>query len=150
MTLSVLISIQSSAYRDDSTEVEALQLLVPGEMELSDDKRTAVLRYEETIDKDVPPQQVTVTVTDDSITVDRDGEYASLLFFKNANSFQTVYHTPVGDMDVAVYCTYLKIQLDEYGGTLAMRYQLDLNNQFAAMHETEMTIASAMNSGLTE
>lgn len=143
--LPVLISIRSSAYREDSPETESMQILVPGTMTLSDDGHVATLQYEETVDHDVPPQQVSVIVTDDSVSVNRVGAYSSLLFFKQGNSYQTTYYMPMGEMALSVYCTYLKIDLDETGGTLCIRYQMDMNGQFVAMHETEMTVAPTEN-----
>lgn len=139
----VLISIRSNAHRDEIAEDETLTMLVPGEMELDDAK--AVIRYEETLDDSMPAQQVEVTVEENGATMSRGGAYATQMVFRMGCRYEGQYHTPYGDMDLAVYCTRLGYDLDEDGGTLELSYQLDLNGKFAAMHDMELRLMRQTN-----
>lgn len=136
-TLPILISINSSAHRDDDKD-EAIALLTSGLMTIRDD--SYLIAYEETLDESMPPQQVEITVTKDSVSMIRGGAYETSMVFIKGQRFEGQYRTPFGDMELAVYCTRLKNELTAEGGDLMFSYQLDLNGYFAAMHEMELKI----------
>ncbi len=135
----VLISITSSAHREDAAEDESISLITSGTMALTEDG--AVIRYEETLDETMPPQPVTVTLNGDAATMSRSGDYATDMVFRMGSRYEGLYHTPYGDMELALYCTRLSYELDEEGGEIVLSYQLDLNGQFAAMHDMELHLA---------
>lgn len=135
-TIPVLISIRSCARRDDMEEDETISMIVSGQMELEEDG--AVIRYEESLDESLPPQSVTVTVRDEAVTMDRAGEYAANMLFRMGCRFEGLYHTPAGEMELAIYCTRLDYDLGEEGGEIQVSYQLDLNGHFSAVHDMEM------------
>lgn len=56
----VLITIRSSAHRDQDAEDETISMLTSGQLELEDTR--AVIRYEETLDESLPAQQVVMTI----------------------------------------------------------------------------------------
>lgn len=136
LRIPVLIAINSNAHRDEVAEDEALTMLTSGTLEIGKDE--AVIRYEETLDESLPPQQVMVTVSDEAVTMSRGGDYATDMVFRMGCRYEGQYHTPYGDMELAVYCTRLKYDLGEEGGELLLSYQLDLNGKFAAMHDMEL------------
>lgn len=137
-TIPVLISINSNAHRDGLAEDETLTMLTSGTLELGE--KEAVIRYEETLDESIPPQKVEVLVSDESVTMNRGGEYATNMVFRMGCRYEGQYHTPFGDMELAIYCTRLKFDLGEDGGELMLSYQLDLNGKFAAMHDMELRL----------
>lgn len=69
----VLVTIHSCARRDDDSE-EPISLMTAGTLMLDEEK--AVVSYQETLDENLPPQTVRVTVKDDSVTMIREGKYA--------------------------------------------------------------------------
>lgn len=138
LTIPVLISIRSNAHRDEAVEDETMTMLTSGTMELTDEQ--AVLRYEEQIDESLPMQQVTVTVDDKGVTMTRDGAYTTHMVFRMGCRYEGMYHTPMGDMDLAVYCTRVAYDLGDDGGAVELSYQLDLNGAFAAMHDMELRV----------
>ncbi len=135
-TIPVLISIRSNAHRDEAVEDETMTMLTSGVLELTDE--AAVIRYQEQIDESMPMQQVTVTVADDCVTMARDGTYTTQMVFRMGCRYEGQYHTPYGDMELALYCTRLAYDLGDDGGELELSYQLDLNGSFAAMHDMEL------------
>lgn len=137
-TFPVLISISSTAHRDDMPEDETLSLIVSGQMEL--DEAGVVIRYEEAVDETTPPQQVTVTVKDESVSMERKGEYSTSMVFRMGCRFEGLYQTPMGDMELALFCTRLDYDLGDDGGEVYISYQLDLNSSFAAVHDMELRL----------
>ena len=132
----VLISIRSNAHREEAVEDETMTMLTAGQLELDDEK--AIIRYEESIDESSPPQQVTVTVCDEAVTMSRGGSYETQMVFRMGCRYEGQYRTPYGNMDLAVYSTRVNYDLGEDGGALELSYQLDLNGRFAAMHDMEL------------
>lgn len=132
----VLISLKSTAHRDEAAEDETMSMLTSGQLEVDDNR--AVIRYEESIDESVPPQKVEVLVEDESVTMNREGVYSTQMVFRLGCRYEGQYHTPYGDMDLALYCTRLGYDLGDDGGSLELSYQLDINGRFAAMHDMEL------------
>lgn len=133
----VLIAINASAYRDNSSE-EPMAMLTSGTMSLNDGH--AVIRYEETLDESMPPQKVEMTVDDDCVTMLRAGEYEAGMVFQKGKRFEGVYKTPFGTMALALYCTRLRTEVTREGGSVTLSYQLDLNGQFASMNDMELRL----------
>jgi len=138
MVIPVLISIRSNAHRDEAVEDETMTMLTSGELEVDDER--AVIRYEEQIDESIPAQQVTVTIENECATMSRSGAYETQMVFRMGCRYEGQYHTPYGDMELAVYCTRLGYDLGDDGGAVELSYQLDLNGKFAAMHDLELRL----------
>ena len=139
----MLISIRSNAHREEVAEDETISMIVSGQLELDED--SAVIRYQETLDESLPTQSVTVTIQDDTVTMDRGGDYATNMVFRIGCRYEGQYHTPMGDMDLAVFCNRLDYDIGEEGGDLLLSYQLDLNGTFAAVHDLEMHLLPQAN-----
>lgn len=137
-TIPVLITIRSTAHRDGVAGDETISMLTAGEMELEEER--AVIRYEETLDESMPAQRVVMTIDGGGATMSRDGEYATDMVFRMGCRYEGSYHTPYGDMELAVFCTRLRYDLGEDGGEVQLSYQLDLNGAFAAVHDLEMRL----------
>lgn len=132
----VLISLKSVAHRDEAAEDESMSMLTSGQLEVDDTK--AVIHYEESIDESLPPQEVEIIVENESVTMNRGGAYSTQMVFRLGCRYEGQYHTPYGDMDLALYCTKLGYDLGDDGGALELSYQLDINGRFAAMHDLEL------------
>ena len=132
----VLVSIKSCAHRDETTEDEQMSMLTSGVLEVDDTR--AIIRYEESIDESLPPQKIEILVEDETVTMNRGGAYSTQMVFRLGCRYEGQYHTPYGDMDLALYCTRLGYDLGDDGGALELSYQLDINGKFAAMHDMEL------------
>ena len=145
MTIPVLVSVLSNAHRDEVNEDETMTMLTSGEMDLTD--TTAVIRYEESIDEGMPPQQVTITIEDESLSMTRGGAYQTQMVFRIGCRYEGMYRTPFGEMELAVYCTKLRYDLGDDGGEVELSYQLDLNGSFAAMHDLTLRLVRQNDDG---
>jgi len=137
-TIPVLISLKSNAHRDEAAEDETMSMLTSGQLEVDD--TTAIIRYEESIDENMPPQPVEIRVENETVTMNRGGSYSTQMVFRLGCRYEGQYHTPYGDMDLALYCTRLGYDLGDDGGALELSYQLDINGKFAAMHDMELNL----------
>ena len=132
----VLVSLKSCAHRGEGAEDESMSMLTSGVLAVEGQK--AVIRYEESIDESVPPQKVEITIEDETVTMNRGGAYATQMVFRLGCRYEGLYHTPFGDMDLALFCTKLGYDIGDDGGVLELSYQLDINGRFAAMHDMEL------------
>ncbi len=138
MKIPVLISLKSCAHRDEAAEDENMSMLTSGQLEVDDSK--AIIHYEESIDESLPPQKVEIIVENETVTMNRGGAYSTQMVFRLGCRYEGQYHTPYGDMDLALYCTKLGYDLGDDGGALELSYQLDINGRFAAMHDMELNL----------
>ncbi|MBN1777163.1 MAG: DUF1934 domain-containing protein [Clostridiales bacterium] len=127
----ILISLDAR-FSAEGQEEDSMRLITTGELEKN--AEGYVIRYEESIDEDSPPHQVEIAMKKDVISMNRKGSIEADMVFEKGKRFESRYRTPYGAMDMAVFCTKAAYTVDRYGGEIALQYQLDLGNHFAAMH----------------
>ena len=141
LTNSAMVHIKSQTYQG-SDQDEIIEILAPGTLKLTEGK--AILEYEEALEEDTHPQKVTITVDSEGVDVERMGPYAMKLCFQEKHRYQGIYQTPFGGFDVAIFCTELQYDINEDGGEIHICYQLDMNGEFASMHEVHYKIIAGM------
>ena len=128
----VLLSVTGWA-QEAQEEPEAVRLLTTGT--LSGGKDAWRVDYTET-QPDNQSHDVTLTMGGGVVTMQRAGEFSTSMVFEQGRRFEGSYHTPYGALDMGVYATHVKYQVDDgANGEVSLKYQLDLQGQFAAMHE---------------
>lgn len=127
----ILISLDARFTAEGQAE-DSMRLITTGELEKN--AEGYVIRYEESIDEDSPPHQVEIAMHKDVISMNRKGSIEADMVFEKGKRFESRYRTPYGAMDMAVFCTKAVYTVDRDGGEIALQYQLDLGNQYAAMH----------------
>ena len=103
----VLINLVSTI-RDEEGEQEApMQLFCRGEL-----KKTAsgyLIRYQESMptedDSEMVTSDVILSLSEHRVTMSRPGEYGTTMVFVKDQRFEGAYHTPFGDMAMAVFPT---------------------------------------------
>jgi len=131
----ILISLDAQSTTDGKPE-DTLRLITSGT--LIERAGETVIRYEESLDEQEPPQKIELTVRDDVITMSRHGTVDADMVFRKGRRYESQYRTPYGVMDMALYCTKASFTRANGGGELALQYQLDLGGQFAAMHDMRL------------
>ncbi|MDD3410350.1 MAG: DUF1934 domain-containing protein [Eubacteriales bacterium] len=125
----ILITLNASS---SEGEEDSMNLMTSGE--LFEQQDGVLLRYEESIDETQPPQQVELTLQSDRVTMNRTGAVEAKMIFQKGQRYESLYHTPYGTMEMAIYCTKARCHLAEKGGDMQLQYQLDLGGQYVAMH----------------
>lgn len=99
------------------------------------------IKYTE-YDKDEPRimQNTTIKVSDNQITITRDGHYGSQLLLECGVRHQCHYATPAGEMIIGVFTHKMDVALNENGGRLSVAYTLDLDSSVVSENTFEITI----------
>lgn len=127
----VLLSVMGWTREDD--QPDTVRLLTTGT--LTGDKGSWRIDYTET-QPDNESHDVTLTMGGGIVTMQRTGPMGTSMVFEQGRRFEGSYRTPYGDLDMGVYPTHVKYQVDEQAtGKVDLVYQLDLQGQFAAVHE---------------
>lgn len=141
---SVLVSVTAESHDDHGASEGAMGLIMPGT--LADRPDGVLLRYEETLEDENDHTSVThdvrLLLRRGHVTLLRKGPYSMMLVLEKGKRYETTYHTPYGDMPMAVYPTVVDCRLKENGGRVELVYQLDLQGGFAA--ERRMVIVYAL------
>ena len=132
----VLINLVSTI-RDEEGEQEApMQLFCRGEL-----KKTAsgyLIRYQESMptedDSEMVTSDVILSLSEHRVTMSRPGEYGTTMVFVKDQRFEGAYHTPFGDMAMAVFPTQVKCRAADDAGMVHLEYQLDVQGRFTARH----------------
>ena len=128
----VLISLQSSSSADGE-DAETISLLTAGELRKTADGH--LLCYEEALDESVAPTQVELLLEGDVISMCRSGDYDANMIFRKGQRYEGQYRTPYGVFDLALFCIKAHYTINAQDGELHLQYQLDVNGQYAAMHD---------------
>ena len=128
----VLVSITGWT-REDDDQPESIRLLTTGTF--SGQQENWRIDYTET-QPDNDAHDVTLTMGKGVVTMQRLGSFSTSMVFEQGHRFEGSYQTPYGALAMGVYPTHVKYKVnDEATGEVNLTYQLDLQGQFAAMHE---------------
>lgn len=131
----VLLSVAGQSQVEKNDPPETVRLLTTGTFTGTRDAWR--IDYTETQPDDSQSHDVILTLESGVVTMQRVGDYSTSMVFEQGRRFEGCYHTPFGALDMGVYATQVKYQVDENGesGEVNLKYQLDLQGQYAAMHE---------------
>lgn len=93
------------------------------------------LTYRETQPDGEGHQDICLEMDETRVTMTRAGGYATSMVFEKGRRFEGAYETPYGSLDMAVYATRVSCRLSQERGEVQLQYQLDLQGQFAAVHD---------------
>lgn len=93
------------------------------------------LDYQESQPDGSDVQDIRLTIESQRVTMTRSGDYGSTMVFEKGKHFQSLYHTPYGDMELAVYPTRVSVHTGEGEGHVHLKYQLEFQGQYASMNE---------------
>ena len=137
----VLVSITGWTREDDMME-DPMRLLTTGT--LTGEKDAWRIDYTETEPDDGETHDVILTMDSGVVTMERTGPFATSMVFDQGRRFEGSYHTPYGELAMGVYPTHVQYQVDrDHTGEVNLTYQLDLQGQFAAMHELRIRFCPA-------
>lgn len=100
------------------------------------------IKYRE-YDNDNPNifHNTTIKISDNLITITRDGHYGSQLMLERGKRHQCHYATPAGTMLIGVYTNKMDINLDENGGRMDVAYTLDFDSQAISKNTFKIIIS---------
>jgi len=115
-------------------------------------KEHYVIRYRESQQDEETGETVNSDIELDlqknRVIMTRSGEFASTMVFARDQRFEGNYRTPYGDMNMAVYTRHLSCALGETGGSVSLRYQLNLQGAYASTNELHLEYRSEGGAGV--
>lgn len=137
----VLVTLMSSAHTGGNEEDAPIRLRCRGHL-----RETAggyMLRYQEVQTDDDSGQSVTQDVIlglqKDRVTMTRLGSFGTTMVFVKDHRFEGAYHTPYGDLGLALYPTQVVCQAGPESGFVHLEYQLDMQGSYAAVQTIDVT-----------
>ena len=131
----VLVTLMSSAHTGGNEEEAPIRLRCRGQL-----RETAggyMLRYQEVQTDDDSGQSVTQDVIlglqKDRVTMTRLGAFGTTMVFVKDRRFEGAYHTPFGDLALALYAMPVQCQVAEDHGHVHLEYQLDMQGSYSAV-----------------
>lgn len=139
----VLLSVTGKAQGQGEEAEEAVRLLTTGTLSGQADQWR--IDYTET-QPDSQSHDITLTMGDGIVTMERHGPFSTSMVFEKGRRFEGSYDTPYGALDMGVFSTQVHYRVDPQAiGEVNLQYQLDLQGQFAAMHELNIRFCPAGN-----
>lgn len=138
-----LISITGRQKIDD--EDGEVQLTTVGSYITKGSSRYIV--YKEYADDDASRGQTSILKVDGSrrVTLIRGGEQRTRLILEKGIRHMCHYDTGFGGMMVGVFADKISSDLTDTGGSLNVRYTLDINSGFSSLNEIDITVKEVKN-----
>lgn len=124
MKKSAIISLKS--YNDLDAD-DVIEVVTPGEFIVTDDGFKAI--YEETELSGMGGTTTTLTVIDDSLLLERQGNVSAKMDFKKGETSISLYNTPYGALDLQIHTEDLNVDINENGGVVTAKYLMELAGQ---------------------
>lgn len=132
----VLLTMTGSARNERGEAEEPVKLMTTGVLKPS--ASGYMLRYQESQtdegDGSVMTQDIILLMQPGRVTMTRLGDFGTSMVFVKDRRFEGVYHTPYGDLDMALFATQVSVSLAPDHGSVSLEYQLDLQGNYVSMH----------------
>lgn len=114
--------------RLENDEEEVIDVTTTGNYTIAPTGNTFI-RYKE-YDNDNPgvSQNTTIKISDNQITITRNGGYESQLILELNKRHQCHYATPAGSLMIGVFTHLMDIKLNKNGGNICVAYTLDFDS----------------------
>lgn len=102
----------------------------------------ALLQYVESQEDEetgeICKSDISLTLSDGKVTMQRNGDYSNMMVFSSGKRFEGTYHTPYGEMDMAVFTKEAACRIGNREGSLHLKYQLQIQGNYASTNELHL------------
>ena len=81
---------------------------------------------------------VCLSLRDGRITMERKGDFSNTMVFAKGQRFESVYHTPYGEMDMAVFTKEAACRFGQAEGNIHLKYQLNSQANYASTNDLHL------------
>ncbi len=124
MKKKAVISLRS--FNDLDTD-DIIEVVTPGEFLIIEDGFKAI--YEETEISGMSGTTTTLTILNDKLVLEREGNISAKMDFKKGETSVSLYNTPYGVLDLQIYTEDLNVDINENGGKITAEYSMELAGQ---------------------
>ncbi len=133
----VIVTLQSYSRGEHGEKEQPVKLMCHGKMKPTSDG--CMLRYQEVQQDDTGATVSTDVILNiqskdgPRVTMTRMGDYGTTMVFVKDRRFEGAYHTPFGDLGLALYAMQVQCKLGEDYGSIHLEYQLDMQGSYSAV-----------------
>ena len=133
----VLVTLSSYAKGEHGEKEQPIKLMCHGKLKLTADG--CMLKYQEIQQDDTGAtnaQDVILNIQPKDgprVTMTRLGDYGTTMVFVKDRRFEGAYHTPYGDLALALYAMQVQCRVAEDCGSVHLEYQLDMQGSYSAV-----------------
>ena len=139
MGKTVTLSVRGQqSYADQEPEV--IELVTEGTLEALDNGWK--LCYEESELTGLAGVNTTFQIQDKTVTLIRSGRLNSQMVFQEGVPHDSLYQMEIGALMLTVCATYVKTDLTEDGGTIDLKYSIEVEQNAAGVIEYHLDIKS--------
>ena len=137
MTKDVFLTITSAHSHPDS-ETDHIDLITHGT--LRDLEGALEVSYQETELTDMDGTTTSIILQGNQVTLMRNGPVCSQMVFEQGRRHLSVYATPYGNLEIAVFTRRLGNHLTAEGGTLEIDYALEADHALVGVIAYRLTM----------
>ena len=134
----VIVTLSSYARGERGEKEQPIRLMCHGRLRPTSEG--CMVRYQE-VQQEEPNgpsmiQDVILNVQCGSVhrvTMTRMGDYGTTMVFVKDRRFEGAYHTPYGDLALALYAMQVQCRVAEDCGSVHLEYQLDMQGSYSAV-----------------
>ena len=133
----VLVTLSSYAKGEHGEKEQPIKLMCHGKLKLTADG--CMLKYQEIQQDDTGAtnaQDVILNIQPKDgprVTMTRLGDYGTTMVFVKDRRFEGAYHTPYGDLALALYAMQVQCKVAEAHGSGHLEYQLEMQGSYSAV-----------------
>ena len=133
----VLVTLSSYAKGEHGEKEQPIKLMCHGKLKPTADG--CMLKYQEVQQDDTGATQAQDVILNiqqkdgPRVTMTRMGDYGTTMVFVKDRRFEGAYHTPYGDLALALYAMQVQCKVEEDHGHVHLEYQLDMQGSYSAV-----------------
>lgn len=135
----VMVNLAALASYDGVTD-DPMQMLISGEVFPGKDAIT--LQYTESYEDEesgkLAEAEIQLILGKNQVTMNRRGDFSNTMLFKKNRRYETIYHTPYGDLPMAVIPREVLCDVKPEAGKVHLRYELSMQGNYASTNELHL------------
>ena len=132
MDKKILLTIKGN-HRGADGENSSMELITEGRLFQKDG--VYHIEYEESEISGKEGTKTLISIDDKIVSMERSGTSSLQLFFERGKSYVNNFVTPFGAMQMEIYPTRVKYELNEQEGRLDLKYQMAIDGRTAGTNE---------------
>ncbi len=143
MKNNAIISLKTLQCIEGNEKPDEIELKTKGRFAEKNGKFYVI--YEESEMTGFEDTTTTIKVSEDGVSMTRNGKYSSKMIFRQGERRLCSYSTPYGVIPVGVNPISLESNLNENGGNVEIDYILDMDNQDYIKNSLRLTVTKTNN-----
>ena len=136
----VFINLLAIARHDQMPEYP-IQFMTTGKLYYKN-AGEALLQYVESQEDEetgeITRSDISLSFSEGKVTMQRSGDFSNTMVFSSGKRFEGTYHTPYGEMDMAVFTREAACRIGNREGSLHLKYQLQIQGNYASTNELHL------------